>query len=121
MATFNVLFYRDESDLHFYYFVESGKVHFLGDRFLESELPARLQGMRHTGLQSVSIFIHKKLPSGMAEWQQLDQLQKELRAAQVISLEPQDSVESWIARVHQEMEKHDAELAELSITATERA
>lgn len=116
-GTLNILFFADDDDLHLHYFVEDGKVHFMGDRFLESELPSRLQGMRYLGVQSVFVFLLKKKPKSISEWQKLDLLQKELTATQVVKLKPQDSVEAWIARVHEEMRNHQPGLAELSVTA----
>lgn len=116
-GTFNVLFFAGESDLHYYYFVEDGTVHFMSDRFLESELPSRLQGMRHLGIQSVTVYLLKEKPKSLSDWQKHDFLLKELTATHVIKLKPQDSVEVWIARVHEEMRNHKPELAELAVTA----
>jgi len=116
-GTLNILFYADEGDMHLHYFVEDGKVHFLGDRFLESELPTRLRGMRYLGVQSVYVFLLKELPKPITEWMDFDETQKQLRATWVAKLEAKDSVESWVERVHEELRKHPAKLAELSITA----
>jgi hypothetical protein len=116
-GTMNILFYADENDMHLYYFVEGGKRHFLGDRFLESELPTRLKGMRYLGIQSVYVFLLKELPKPITEWMDFDETQKQLRATWVAKLEPEDTVESWVERVHGEMAKHQAALGELSITA----
>jgi hypothetical protein len=116
-GTMNILFYADENDMHLYYFVEGGKKHFLGDHFLESELPMRLKGMRYLGIQSVYVFLLKELPKPITEWMDFDETQKQLRATWVAKLEPEDTVESWVERVHGEMAKHQAALGELSITA----
>lgn len=116
-GTLNILFYADEDDMHLYYFVEGGKKHFVGDRFLESELPSRLQGMRYFGVQSVYVFLFKELPNPITEWMDFDETQKQLRATWITKLDPKASVESWIERVHEELAKHQGALAELSITA----
>jgi|SRR5580704_9465628 hypothetical protein len=116
-GTMNILFYADENDMHLYYFVEGGKRHFLGDRFLESELPTRLKGMRYLGIQSVYVFLLEELPKPITEWMDFDETQKQLRATWVAKLEPEDTVESWVERVRGEMAKHQAALGELSITA----
>jgi hypothetical protein len=116
-GTMNILFYADESDMHLYYFVEGGKRQFLGDRFLESELPMRLKGMRYLGIRSVYVFLFKELPKPIPEWMDFDETQKQLRATWVAKLEPEDTVESWVERVRGEMAKHQAALGELSITA----
>ena len=113
----NILFYADENDMHLYYFVEGGKRHFLGDRFLESELPTRLKGMRYLGIQSVYVFLLEELPKPITEWMDFDETQKQLRATWVAKLEPEDTVESWVERVRGEMAEHQAALGELSITA----
>jgi hypothetical protein len=116
-GTMNILFYADENDMHLYYFVEGGKRHFLGDRFLESELPTRLKGMRYLGIQSVYVFLLEELPKPITEWMDFDETQKQLRATWVAKLEPEDTVESWVERVRGEMAEHQAALGELSITA----
>jgi len=100
-----------------HYSVADGKVHLGTDRFHESELPTRLRGLRYSGVQSVSVFVLKKKPKPMAQWQKLDITQKELDATQVVKLEPHDSVETWVARVHEAIDRYQPELAELSITA----
>jgi hypothetical protein len=116
-GTMNLLFYADENDMHLYYFVEGGKKHILSDRFLESELPERLKGMRYLGVQSVYIYLFKELPNHITEWMDSDETQKQLKAQWVAKLLPKDSVESWVERVHEELGKHQAKLGELSITA----
>jgi hypothetical protein len=73
--------------------------------------------MRHLSIQSVAVFLLKDKPKSMSEWQKRDFVQKELTATRVIKLNPQDSVEAWIARVHEEMANHKPELAELAVTA----
>lgn len=116
VRTFNVMFFNFDDDRHTYYVVEDGNVQHMGDRIREAELPQRLEAVRHSGVHSVDVYIHRVMPSSISEWMNSDVAYKELISTIYVKLEPPDFVEWWIQKTHRLMSDHDAEFAELSIT-----
>jgi len=117
IQVFNIVFVKSEGQERKHYFWIDGEVLSSSSGFHEAELPTRLQGLRFLGVQSVYVYLMKSRPKPLSEWQRLDSTQKQLAATCVAKLAPGDSVESWVGRVHQEMEETHSEFAELSITA----
>jgi hypothetical protein len=117
VGTFNVMFFDYEDTLHTYYFVEDEKVEFMGDRVDEKELPQRLEAMRRLGVQSVYVFVCQRKPGSVYEWMHADLGYKQAISTAYAELKPPDSLQGWLQQTKRLMAAHEAEFAELSITA----